>query len=76
LPIIKELLDTFKKMKFSSPKPVLCPKCGGYKIGVLQNYGILPSIYSCKECGYEGTIIIELQENLGSDDNSRLDESI
>jgi len=67
LPIIGEILDTLKKMKFSTPKPVLCPKCGGYRIKILKNYGILPNTYSCMECGYEGTIIIELEKEADTD---------
>jgi predicted RNA-binding Zn-ribbon protein involved in translation (DUF1610 family) len=61
LPLFKGFLDTLKKVKHSSPKPVFCPSCRSPKLKRLQNYGILPSVYHCEKCGYQGTLVLEIE---------------
>jgi predicted RNA-binding Zn-ribbon protein involved in translation (DUF1610 family) len=61
VPRLHEIIDILKKSKYSSPRPVFCPKCKSPRIKIRENYGILPRIYHCEDCGYEGPIILELE---------------
>jgi predicted RNA-binding Zn-ribbon protein involved in translation (DUF1610 family) len=61
LPVFKGLADVLRKVKFSPPKPVFCPRCRSPKIMRLQTFGILPVLYRCKECDYNGTLVLELE---------------
>ena len=59
---LKDLKDTLKLLKHSKPKPVFCPKCRSSNISSEALYGVLPSLYTCKDCGYNGPIVLELDE--------------
>ena len=61
MPILDEIIEILKNSKYSSPQPVFCPKCHSPKIKLKESYGILPQIYHCEECGYEGSLILELE---------------
>lgn len=61
MPIIGEIIEILKKSKHSSPKPVFCPSCNSPKIRLKESYGILPQLYHCENCGYEGTLVLELE---------------
>lgn len=58
---LKTILDALKNTKHSTPQPVFCPKCSSPRIRLKESYGILPQIYHCDDCGYEGHIILELE---------------
>ena len=58
---LREIIDILKHSKHSNPKPLFCPNCISLKIKLKESYGILPRIYHCEECGYEGHIILELE---------------
>jgi predicted RNA-binding Zn-ribbon protein involved in translation (DUF1610 family) len=60
---LRGLLETLKKIRYDSPQPKFCPKCRGYNIKPKQSFGILPQQYRCDDCGYEGTIFLELDED-------------
>lgn len=64
---LKNLKDTLKLLKHSKPKPVFCPKCKSSNISSETLYGVLPSTYFCKDCGYNGPVILELEETDESD---------
>jgi predicted RNA-binding Zn-ribbon protein involved in translation (DUF1610 family) len=40
---------------------MFCPNCQSPKIKIRESYGILPQMYYCEECGYEGHLILELE---------------
>ncbi|MCW4050164.1 MAG: hypothetical protein NWE89_10575 [Candidatus Bathyarchaeota archaeon] len=61
MPLFKGLRDTLEKIKHSGPKPVFCPNCKSLKMKVKESFGILPSRYSCSDCGYEGSLVLELE---------------
>jgi ribosomal protein L37AE/L43A len=61
LPNIKGIFETLKKVKHSSPRPKFCPKCKRHNIFPRQAFGILPLKYQCRDCGYEGTLVLELE---------------
>jgi transposase-like protein len=59
----KDLLETLKHLKYSNPKPKICPKCKSGKIYAKESYGLLPQTYKCKECFYEGYLVLELEKD-------------
>lgn len=61
-PKANSFIETLKKLRHSKPVPVFCPVCKSPKIALKPNYGILPQVYACNECGYEGTLVLELVE--------------
>jgi len=62
LPGIDVFLEALKKIRYRDPEPKICPKCRGHNIYPEQNFGILPVTYRCRDCGYEGTLVLELEE--------------
>lgn len=55
-------MDVLKDATHSQPKPVFCPGCKSPKLKPSESYGILPQKYICEECGYEGNLVLELDE--------------
>jgi predicted RNA-binding Zn-ribbon protein involved in translation (DUF1610 family) len=41
--------------------PVVCPKCGSARIDLYLG-GYAGRIYKCLDCGYQGSIVIELEK--------------
>ena len=62
MPGLKGLSDKLFKIRHRAPRPVFCPKCGGHKMKLKEGYGILPYMYRCTECGYEGPLVLEIEE--------------
>lgn len=58
---LRGLLETLKLLKHQPPKPKFCPHCRGHKIFPASNLGILPTTYKCRDCGYEGSVVIEIE---------------
>ncbi|MCJ7730850.1 hypothetical protein MUP51_00920 [Candidatus Bathyarchaeota archaeon] len=61
MPRLNEIIDILKQSKHSTPRPMFCPNCQSPKIKIRESYGILPQMYYCEECGYEGHLILELE---------------
>ncbi len=59
---LKGILNILFKARHRTPKPVFCPRCGSHEIKLKESYGILPRMYTCSECGYEGPLVLELEE--------------
>ena len=57
---VREFLDILKQIKHESPQPIFCPKCRSHNIYPKDTYGLFPSTYSCRDCGYEGNVVFEL----------------
>ena len=62
MPRFREIIDILKDATHSTPKPVFCPNCESPKMMSSESYGILPQKYVCEDCGYEGNIVLELDE--------------
>ena len=62
MPGLKGLFDILFKVRHRAPTPVFCPNCGGHEIKLKERYGILPHVYRCAECGYEGPLVLELED--------------
>ena len=56
---LRGFLETLKLVKHQSPQPKLCPSCMSAKIYPKESYGLFPPTYSCRDCDYEGYIVLE-----------------
>ena len=70
--------------KYSNPqsirKPtmIFCPKCCSPKIKLATGLtigGLAPKQYYCEECGYVGTIVMELEEDKNYKDEKEKEET-
>ncbi|RLI21828.1 hypothetical protein DRO54_02650 [Candidatus Bathyarchaeota archaeon] len=65
--IIKDMKEILKSLKHRSalkPSIKYCPRCGSSKLKTKINWFIVPSqTYKCPECGYEGPIFMEKEQN-------------
>jgi len=51
-------------LKHRKPAKKYCPKCGDPGIRLLSrfNFWLLPERYVCERCGYQGPIVLEMEE--------------
>jgi predicted RNA-binding Zn-ribbon protein involved in translation (DUF1610 family) len=59
LGFLKNLKTFLKSIQRTSPKPIVCPKCGSTKIRLNTSISgwLIPEEYICDECGYTGAAI-------------------
>jgi len=57
---LKGILKTLKQIKHRRPQPKFCPSCKGHNIYPTAIIGILPTIYRCRDCGYKGALVLEI----------------
>jgi ribosomal protein L37AE/L43A len=55
------LRETLGKIRHRKPQPVFCPRCGSSDMKQTPSFGLLPVKWRCNACGYEGTLVVELQ---------------
>ena len=58
-----KFLETMRGLKYTGHSPYACPTCGSLKIrpaGSLSGW-MTPPVYACQECGYVGTVILEIE---------------
>lgn len=62
----REVVKELKHKKINEATTKLCPKCGSQKITLSSGfdtyprlYGITPRRYVCRECGYNGPLVVE-----------------
>lgn len=62
---LKDITTVLKNARHHRPKRIYCPKCASPNIGLAANYDYLLGSrkYICKECGYTGPIIMELEKD-------------
>ncbi|MFB0543826.1 MAG: hypothetical protein ACETVR_03495 [Candidatus Bathyarchaeia archaeon] len=61
---LKGTLEALRRVKNRGTRLRVCPSCGKSNIrpeGSL-GFGVLPVIYICKDCGYRGHLIIEVDK--------------
>lgn len=61
---MSSFFDAVKSLKHSGPVPLACPSCGSVRIrqrGSLSGW-LLPPVYACLQCGYVGSLVVELEE--------------
>jgi transcription elongation factor Elf1 len=58
---VREVLKTLKHRK---PTQIYCPRCCSPKISLSSSldYWLTPKKYVCNNCGYTGSIIMELEK--------------
>ena len=57
------LRDTLGNIRHRKPQPVFCPRCGSSDMKQVPTFGMLPPKWRCSKCGYEGTLVVELQSS-------------
>jgi len=56
-------LETMRGLKYTGHSAFACPSCGSLKIrpaGSLSGW-MTPAVYACQECGYIGSVILEIE---------------
>ncbi len=61
---IEGLRETLGKVRHRKPQPVFCPRCGSSNMKQSPSFGLLPIKWLCNACGYEGTLVVELQPDV------------
>jgi len=66
---VREVINILKHRK---PSKIYCPKCASPKINLSNSLEIwlLPKKYFCENCGYSGSIIMELEKEEKSENNA------
>jgi hypothetical protein len=61
---LDNFLEIFKNTKHRKPAQIFCPRCASPKIHLSSSLDIwlTPRQYYCEECGYQGIIVMELEE--------------
>jgi predicted RNA-binding Zn-ribbon protein involved in translation (DUF1610 family) len=63
--------EVFRTLNHRAPSKRYCPRCGSAEIhpslhlDYAPNYGLVSRKYTCKKCGYEGPIVMELEKEEG-----------
>ena len=56
---LRGFFDILKQVKHQKPQPIFCPSCRSHNIFPKGSYGLFPPTYSCRDCDYEGYIVLE-----------------
>lgn len=59
-----DVAETLRNLKHQKSKFQFCPKCGSPSIlgvGSLDGW-LLPTQFTCEECGYNGYLLMEIDE--------------
>ena len=60
---MSSFFDALRNLKHSRTLPMACPACGSVRIrqqGSLSGW-LLPPVYVCLQCGYVGSLVVELE---------------
>ncbi len=62
--VLGDIREVLKMLKRKNPSKVYCPRCASPNIGFSGNldYWLIPGKYVCKNCGYTGPIVMELEK--------------
>jgi transposase-like protein len=62
--LLQNIRDVFKTIKHAKPTQIYCPRCASPKLTLSSSldYWLTPQKYLCKDCGYMGTIYMELEK--------------
>jgi predicted RNA-binding Zn-ribbon protein involved in translation (DUF1610 family) len=61
---LKNVREVLKTLKHRKPSRIYCPRCCSQKIHLSSSldHWLTPKKYICDECGYVGSIIMELEK--------------
>jgi len=68
---MSSFFDALKSLKHSATGPKACPICGSVEVkmrGSLNGW-LLPAVYSCEQCGYSGSLVLELEDASEEEEN-------
>jgi predicted RNA-binding Zn-ribbon protein involved in translation (DUF1610 family) len=62
--ILGDIREVLKTLRYSKPTKIYCPRCASPNINLSSSfdYWITPKKYLCKDCGYTGPIVMELEK--------------
>jgi predicted RNA-binding Zn-ribbon protein involved in translation (DUF1610 family) len=62
--------EVFKSVRHRRPSQIFCPRCASPKIHLSTGLDLwlTPKSYVCDDCGYNGLIVMELEESSAQDD--------
>ncbi|MDR0373740.1 MAG: hypothetical protein LBI79_09405 [Nitrososphaerota archaeon] len=62
---VDSIRDFFKNTKHRKPTLIFCPRCCSPKIQLSHSLDVwlTPKQYYCENCGYLGTVVMELEED-------------
>jgi hypothetical protein len=62
--VIGNICDVLKTITHKKPTQIFCPRCGSPKLRLSSSldYWLTPQKYFCGECGYIGTVFMELEK--------------
>ena len=65
--MLQDMREVLKMLTRRKPSKKYCPKCGSPEIRLSNGsvYGLGPSKYVCKKCGYSGPVVMELEKEEG-----------
>ncbi len=63
--LFQDIRDVLKALSRRRPGRSFCPKCGGSDISLSSgfDYWLTPRKYLCRECGYSGPVVLEVEED-------------
>jgi predicted RNA-binding Zn-ribbon protein involved in translation (DUF1610 family) len=66
--LLENVREVFKTLKHRKPSKIYCPRCGSPKISLYSSldFWLTPKKYVCKNCGYIGPIVMELEKEESS----------
>jgi len=61
---MSSFFDAVKDLKHSGTAPKACPVCGSVNVRLMGSLSgwLLPAVYACEQCGYSGSLVLELEE--------------
>ncbi|MCL2288020.1 MAG: hypothetical protein FWC33_02410 [Candidatus Bathyarchaeota archaeon] len=67
--------EVFKNAKRRKPAQIFCPRCASPKIHLSSGLDLwlTPKSYVCDDCGYNGLIVMELEESPVSIDEETIE---
>ena len=65
--LLVDLRDIMKSFKHRKASKIYCPRCASPNIRLSSSlsYWLLPAKFVCKDCGYNGMIVMELEKEDG-----------
>ena len=63
---LDDVREVFKSIRHRSPTQIYCPRCCSAKIKLINSLavgGLAPKQYYCEECGYVGSVVMELEKD-------------
>jgi predicted RNA-binding Zn-ribbon protein involved in translation (DUF1610 family) len=71
--MLHNVREVLKSLKHSKPTRIYCPRCCSPKITLHSSLDtwLTPKKYVCQNCGYTGSIIMELEKERENSENEK-----